>query len=416
MKTLFTKILVITLWLISWIWVSFALYPSLSTSTYSAWSKLTADWLNNIVTVLNDTIWKLKSGTSWQVFVWNPVNGWDWVSTLPITSIAPWTNGQILTTTWGVPTWWSIGIASTSTSWILSSTDWNTFNGKATDTNVVHLTGNETIWWNKNFTSDIYWNWKVAIRTNDTWLRLNQLGSFTNWVYTPWLLAVDWWVTIGNNAAVPWVGNLNVNWLTTTNNLSINAAWVQQFTNWSLDVNDWKIWANTFWAWLNLVWISPNATSWNRKIQVWWWINQNENPNWNQFIGQTTITWASWFKYVDWTQGAWKVLTSDINGVASWQATWGAVIVSGLGNCVEYTATTNVVVNWYAQNSYTNDNINMSWYFWLVTANIPVASVPTSQWLTSSWMSFVVPRGYKYKVCSSSSWGWAWPVVSAYSL
>lgn len=70
----------------------------------------------------------------------------------------------------------SLGLASTSTTGALSSTDWNTFNGKqsalgytaANDANVVHLTGNESISGNKVFTTQL----------SAAQLRFSETGNF----------------------------------------------------------------------------------------------------------------------------------------------------------------------------------------------------------------------------------------------
>lgn len=50
----------------------------------------------------------------------------------------------------------SITQAGTTSNGFLSSTDWNTFNGKANDNAVVHLTGNESISGQKTFANTIY--------------------------------------------------------------------------------------------------------------------------------------------------------------------------------------------------------------------------------------------------------------------
>lgn len=49
----------------------------------------------------------------------------------------------------------SLSMASSSTTGALSSTDWNTFNNKAPNTDLVHLSGNETITGLKTFTGSI---------------------------------------------------------------------------------------------------------------------------------------------------------------------------------------------------------------------------------------------------------------------
>ena len=60
----------------------------------------------------------------------------------------------------------SISYSGVSTNGALSSTDWNTFNGKANDNAVVHLTGDETISGTKTFSEDIFVNGITVGRGN----------------------------------------------------------------------------------------------------------------------------------------------------------------------------------------------------------------------------------------------------------
>lgn len=102
------------------------------------------------------------SSTDWNTFNgkqnslgYTPVN-----QTTTISTTAPLTGGGDLSANR------TLGItqATTSTNGYLSSTDWNTFNGKATDSNVLHKTGNESFTGTKS--STITSNPAISIENN----------------------------------------------------------------------------------------------------------------------------------------------------------------------------------------------------------------------------------------------------------
>lgn len=336
MKKLFTKTLVISLWLVSWVWVAFAIYPATIASTFTAWTKLTATSLTEVVTVVNDTIWKLKAGTTWQILIWNTTNGWDW--------LAAGTTWQVLTAnTWAAPTWWaaaawytdaqarlahsvlwvplhynswswviSIDQANTTTPWYLSSADWNTFNGK--------LSNN----WSWPGTSLAVWFWSVA--------NTNQASAF--W-YISTATGVDssafWQGTSSwNNSMALWFSN-------TSQSFWENVLWLWA-TTW--------VWSATTYIPTDRLFVIGNGTAyWARSNALVMLKNGNTTLNWTltatsyNGVALSTAAWAT--NYLAW-DGTYKAIAAWFSNFTEWKNTTGLNTVIPVNSITASWAETNI--------------------------------------------------------------------------
>lgn len=88
-----------------------------------------------------------------------------------------------------------------------------------------------------------------------------------------------------------------------------------------------------------------------------------------------------------------------------------------MSNNTEYTANDCPVIIWWVwNNSTSNSNLRVLWYFWEISANNLVAiTVPTSSTISEP-ISFNVPKWYKYKIQVTSNTWIASSNVTAYPI